>query len=148
MEDTGYADDFVATFQYKSEAEEFYERLKCRMGYFGLSLEEEKSRLIEFGRFARDNRVKPEFAAPGVQVSTAVGDRTGSSLAAALAAGCVAQFMEWAVVEGNSLLVETRTIESYFIRGAVREEGIQYLDKRWGYGKLNISGTFETLARL
>ena len=103
----------------------------------------------ESGRgFARDNRVKPEFAAPGVQVSTAVGERTGSSLAAALAAGCVAQFMEWAVVEGNSLLVETRTIKSYFIRGAVREEGIQYPDKRWGYGKLNISGTFETLARL
>lgn len=103
----------------------------------------------ESGRgFARDNRVKPEFAAPGVQVSTAVGERTGSSLAAALAAGCVAQFMEWAVVEGNSILVETRTIESYFIRGAVREEGIQYPDKRWGYGKLNISGTFETLARL
>ena len=103
----------------------------------------------ESGRgFARDNRVKPEFAAPGVQVSTAVGERTGSSLAAALAAGCVAQFMEWAIVEGNSLLVETRTIESYFIRGAVREEGIQYPDKRWGYGKLNISGTFETLARL
>lgn len=50
-----YADDFVATFQYKSEAEEFYERLKRRMGYFGLSLEEEKSRLIEFGRYAREN---------------------------------------------------------------------------------------------
>lgn len=53
-----YADDFVASFQYKSEAEEFYERLKRRMGYFGLSLEEEKSRLIEFGRFARENRAR------------------------------------------------------------------------------------------
>lgn len=50
-----YADDFVCCFQYKREAEAFYERLKHRMGHFGLKLEEEKSRLIEFGRFAEQN---------------------------------------------------------------------------------------------
>ena len=50
-----YADDFVVCFQYKSDAEWFYERLKRRMEHFGLSLEEEKSRLIEFGRFAEEN---------------------------------------------------------------------------------------------
>lgn len=59
-----YADDFVCCFQYKREAESFYERLKHRMGHFGLRLEEEKSRLIEFGRFAeQDSRkcgTKPE----------------------------------------------------------------------------------------
>ena len=48
-----YADDFVVTFQYKTDAEWFYEHLKHRMGYFGLSLEEEKSRLIELGRYAK-----------------------------------------------------------------------------------------------
>lgn len=53
-----YADDFVACFQYKKEAEEFYERLKKRMKHFGLELEETKSRLIEFGRFAEENRSK------------------------------------------------------------------------------------------
>ena len=51
-----YADDFVVCFQYKDDAEKFYERLKRRMKHFGLSLEEEKSRLIEFGRFAEENR--------------------------------------------------------------------------------------------
>jgi group II intron reverse transcriptase/maturase len=59
-----YADDFVLTFQYKNEAERFYELLKRRMGNFGLSLEEENSRLIEFGRFAETNcakrRTRPE----------------------------------------------------------------------------------------
>lgn len=49
-----YADDFVVCFQYKEEAENFYERLKHRMKYFGLDLEEKKSRLIEFGRFAEE----------------------------------------------------------------------------------------------
>ena len=37
-------------------AEAFYKRLKHRMEYFGLSLAEEKCRLIEFGRFAEANR--------------------------------------------------------------------------------------------
>lgn len=59
-----YADDFVCCFQYKEEAELFYERLKHRMEHFGLELEGEKSWLIEFGRFAegecRKRGKKPE----------------------------------------------------------------------------------------
>lgn len=51
-----YADDFVACFQYKRDAEMFYEHLKRRMKHFGLELEESKTRLIEFGRFAESNR--------------------------------------------------------------------------------------------
>ena len=46
----------MVCFQYKWEAEQYYERLKHRMGHFGLSLAEEKCRLIEFGRFAEKNR--------------------------------------------------------------------------------------------
>ena len=53
-----YADDFVVCFQYKWEAEEFYRRLKHRVEHFGLSLAEDKCRLIEFGRFAEENRRK------------------------------------------------------------------------------------------
>ena len=59
-----YADDFVVCFQYKWEAEQFYERLKHRMAYFGLSLAEEKCRLIEFGRFAVDNRKRRNEGKP------------------------------------------------------------------------------------
>ena len=51
-----YADDFVCCFQYKAEAEQFYKRLSGRMGKFGLELEESKRRLIEFGRYAEENR--------------------------------------------------------------------------------------------
>ena len=47
-----YADDFVCCFQYKEEAERFYEQLKSRMEHFGMTLEESKTRLIEFGRYA------------------------------------------------------------------------------------------------
>lgn len=56
-----YADDFVVCFQYKDEAEAFYERLKKRMQIFGLEMEESKTRLIEFGRFAiEDRRIRGE----------------------------------------------------------------------------------------
>ena len=55
-----YADDFVVCFQHKEDAEMFYERLKKRMESFGLKLEEEKSRLIEFGRFAENTAKRKE----------------------------------------------------------------------------------------
>ncbi len=53
-----YADDFVATFQHKEEAERFLQAVKERFKDYGLELEPEKTRLIEFGRYARENRKK------------------------------------------------------------------------------------------
>jgi len=60
-----YADDMVIGFQYQSEAEHFLQELKERLAKFGLELHQEKTRLIEFGRFAAANRAargegKPE----------------------------------------------------------------------------------------
>ena len=58
-----YADDVVACFEKKEEAEKFYQHLVKRMEHFGLSLEVEKSQLIEFGRNAqRDARERGEKA--------------------------------------------------------------------------------------
>lgn len=51
-----YADDFVVGFQYKDDAERFQRAAKERLGKFNLELNEAKTRLIEFGRFARPNR--------------------------------------------------------------------------------------------
>jgi group II intron reverse transcriptase/maturase len=51
-----YADDFVCCFQYKDQAERFYAELKARMAKFNLALAEEKTRILEFGRFAAENR--------------------------------------------------------------------------------------------
>lgn len=104
---------------------------------------------VQSGRgYTKNGSIKPDLSAPGVQVSTALGVKTGSSMAVAIAAGCVAQFMEWAVVDGNVPTVESRGIKSFLIRGADRSENIVYPDNRWGFGKLDINGTFETLARL
>ncbi len=98
--------------------------------------------------FSRSGGIKPDLAAPGVGVHTALGETDGSCMAAALAAGCVAQFLEWAIVDGNAFAVDSRGTKSFLIQGAERPGDIRYPDKRWGYGRININGTFETLARL
>jgi len=60
-----YADDFVIGFQHRKVAERFLKELGERMQGFGLELHPEKTRLIEFGRYAmehrrRDGEGKPE----------------------------------------------------------------------------------------
>lgn len=47
-----YADDFICCFQYKHEAEAFYRALRTRLAKFSLSVAEEKTKIIPFGRFA------------------------------------------------------------------------------------------------
>jgi len=53
-----YADDTVVGFQYESDADRFQEELRMRMKKFGLELHPEKTRRIEFGRFAERDRKK------------------------------------------------------------------------------------------
>ena len=59
-----YADDFVMGFQYRNDAEAFHLALEKRMRKFGLELNAEKTRLIEFGRFAAKDRAKRSKGKP------------------------------------------------------------------------------------
>ncbi|CEF49447.1 unnamed protein product [uncultured bacterium] len=59
-----YADDFVMGFQHKSEAEKFLAELKERFAEFKLSLHPEKTRLIEFGRYAAERRERRKEGKP------------------------------------------------------------------------------------
>ena len=51
-----YCDDFVCCFQYQYEARVFKQRLEERFRKYGLELAEEKTKVMEFGRFANKNR--------------------------------------------------------------------------------------------
>lgn len=53
-----YCDDFVCFFQYQDEAEAFYGKLIERLRKFNLEIAEEKTKIIEFGRFAEERRHK------------------------------------------------------------------------------------------
>ena len=50
-----YCDDFVCCFQYESEARKFYQMLASRLKKFNLDIAPDKSKIIEFGRFATRN---------------------------------------------------------------------------------------------
>lgn len=102
---------------------------------------------IDSGRgFARGGGLKPDIAAPGVDVSTALGARTGSCMAAAITAGGAAQFMQWAVIEKNDVLAQSMEVKAYFMRGAARSADIIYPNRSWGFGRLDLAGTFRVLA--
>jgi len=51
-----YADDIVVGFQYREEAERFLRDMRARFRHYSLELHPEKTRLVEFGRFARKDR--------------------------------------------------------------------------------------------
>lgn len=60
-----YADDYIVGFQHQRDAQRFLDELRDRLAQFALELAPEKTRLIEFGRFAAHNRrsrgqAKPE----------------------------------------------------------------------------------------
>lgn len=96
--------------------------------------------------FAKNGEIKPDIVAPSVGISTSEGVRSGTSLGAALAAGSAAQFLEWAITEGNEPLIRNRELKNYFIRGASREMDRVYPSREWGYGRLDIQGVFDVLA--
>ena len=51
-----YADDFIAGFEKKYEAERYYQDLQERLSKYGLEIETSKSRMVEFGRYAKERR--------------------------------------------------------------------------------------------
>lgn len=93
--------------------------------------------------FTRDGHVKPDFVAPGVNIRGPVRGglymaKSGSSVAAALAAGLAILLME------HNPGYTGVQIKNYLIRGARRGQGT-YPNTEMGWGKVNIYDTFEKL---
>ena len=113
---------------------------------------------VRSGRgFTRDSGIKPDIAAPGVNVSSVqrsigneirIANVTGSGAAAAITAGGVADFMQWAITDGNAAYLKSGEVKNYLIRGAVRDDNLSYPNRLWGFGKLSIEGVFDSLAGL
>jgi RNA-directed DNA polymerase len=59
-----YADDLVVGFQHENDARRFWDAMRERLREFSLSLHPDKTRLIEFGRFAAQNCKKRGLAKP------------------------------------------------------------------------------------
>jgi RNA-directed DNA polymerase len=59
-----YADDFIVGFQHESDARRFLDEMRERLKKFALTLHPEKTRLIEFGRFAAERRKRRGLGKP------------------------------------------------------------------------------------
>lgn len=94
--------------------------------------------------------VKPDFVAPGVDVygvraGGGYTTRTGTSVAAAHAAGAAALLLTWGVTDGNLPYMGTNEVKSVLIRGAKRENNTMYPNNIYGYGKMDVIEAFYKL---
>ena len=113
----------------------------------------DNSLYIKAGRgYNADNIVKPDFAAPGVEIRTVspgqesgYGSYTGTSLAAAQTAGIAALMFEWAVIRGNEPYFTGESVKNYLKLGAIREAGVDYPNRDFGFGRVDLYHTFELL---
>ena len=97
--------------------------------------------------FSRQQRlIKPDLCAPAVSVSTLRGPYTGSAMAAAITAGACAQLFQWAVVEKNAPFTAGAQIRDYLKNGAAKSASIAYPSRQWGFGRLDMTGTFDVIA--
>lgn len=100
--------------------------------------------------YSRIGAVKPGMAAPGVNIigPTLNNDfrtYTGTSAAAAHLAGVAAILLEWGIVKGFYPDMNTIDMKMFLIRGAVRDPQLQYPNRDWGYGIVDVFSTFDRL---
>lgn len=101
---------------------------------------------VDSGRGAEERSgILPALSVAGVNIASAAGFLSGSSASAALMAGAAALFMEWAIIQRGDALLSSVEIRNYFIRGAQREENMEYPNALWGYGKMNVETVFRRL---
>lgn len=100
--------------------------------------------------YTRDNRiVKPDLAAPGVDITTVAAGGgyaqfTGTSFAAPFVTGAAALLMEWGIVRGNDPYLYGEKVKAYLQRGARPLPGFtQYPDPQVGYGALCLRDSLE-----
>lgn len=114
---------------------------------------ENNSLYLDAGRgYTRIDIIKPDIAAPGVNVLAPSLDQnfievTGTSAAAAHTAGVAAMLFEWGIVKGRYPHMSTQDMKIFMIRGARRDINMEYPNRDWGYGILDVFNVFEALRR-
>ncbi len=101
--------------------------------------------------YTADNRIKPDLAAPGVEI-LGLGRRgiferrSGSSVSAAHTAGAACLMQQWSQENPVPPLTGIQ-IRRYFIRGAKRADNLNWPSRVWGWGLLDLLEVFDTLRR-
>lgn len=106
---------------------------------------------INSGRgYAIGTMMNPTFVAPGVNILAPTLNNSyirlsGTSISAGITAGVMAQFMEWGIIRGNRVNMNTIEIKNYLIRGASRKPTLSYPNREWGYGTLDVYNSIDIL---
>lgn len=100
--------------------------------------------------YTRLNTIKPEIAAPGVNILSPTLNKefapvTGTSVCAAHTTGIAAMLLEWGVVNGNYSNMNTIDMKVFMVRGARRDLEQKYPNRDWGYGILDAFNIFDTI---
>lgn len=115
---------------------------------------DDNSVAISSGRgYTRGGIIKPNFVAPGVNITGLASrnrfvERTGSSIAAGITAGACALLLEWILFRLEEDTVDSIQIRNLLTLGAARREGEVYPNTIWGYGRLDLYGSFEKIRRI
>lgn len=109
---------------------------------------------INSGRgYTRDGIIKPDFAAPGVNITGAgiqknFVTRSSSSAATGIAAGAVALLLEWITQQPGARGVSASQIRTIIVLGANRQPQAEYPNEEWGYGTMDLYRSLDTLRQL
>ncbi len=100
--------------------------------------------------YSTSNIINPDLAAPGIAIQCPALDHsfttmTGTSAATAHSAGIVAMILEWCIVDNNYPNIDTVGIKKFLIRGAKRSSQLQYPNRDWGYGIIDVYNSFNLL---
>lgn len=115
---------------------------------------DDNSIAIQSGRgYTRGERIKPDFAAPGVNIVGAgtrnqFVTRTGSSIATGITAGAAALIMEWVVYRLQQRTIDSTQIRNLLVLGTEKRPNEAYPNREWGYGSLDVYNTFEVIRQI
>ena len=103
--------------------------------------------------FGRDEEIEPSLTAPGINVKGALPNgryavRSGASISSAITSGAVALLLEWIIGQLGYPAIDSFQIKSLLILGAVRTPNMNFPNREWGYGQLNVYNTFEEIRQL
>lgn len=112
--------------------------------------------------YTRSGYVKPDICSPGIDIfgpmAGIISDRkekndisqarygymSGSSAATAITAGAAALLMEWGIVRGNDITMDTVSIQKYLIRGSINT-GVDVPNRICGFGGIDLYGVFQAM---
>lgn len=101
--------------------------------------------------FTLENIIKPDLTAPGINLkATSPGGKTvfvsGSSCATAVVAGAIALLFQWGIIDKNDISMNAIKAKCYLLYGTSKRSIDSYPNKEWGWGKLDLEGTFNFIS--